>query len=163
MVTGIYMLGFVASAAMTGIFLSALRADFTNGYNFAALVSLLILSSFSTVIFFGLLVAQMMRALPRSLWTKLAAALSLPPVTGVVGRRANLSAQMTGTHLLPQSEFARRWMKRRSKTYEDSLCESRDKGEPRPYRLKCRQIDLIKSQPLWPRQRYSRLDKTRRY
>ena len=71
---------------------NALQADFTNGYNFAALVSLLILSCFSTIIFALLLVAQMMRALPHSLWMKLAKVLSVPPVTGMAGRSIGLPA-----------------------------------------------------------------------
>lgn len=153
MPTIVNVLGFIVCVVLSGIFLTTLRQSFSSGYDYAAVLSLFFFSGFFALLFFILITIQVSQAVIRRGRVMLRPVARLPDYPTAYPRQAGGAKPVTRTArrpMLPQSEFARRWMKRKAMTYEDSLYESRRMGEQRPHRLKCRQLDMFRSQHLWP-------------
>lgn len=121
-----YVTGFIFSLFLIGFFSASLRNAYTGGFELVAFISLDLLSGFGAIFFFLLLIAHFVRQFARTQTQ------TLPPVA-------------SAHYGPPQSTFAQRWGKRNSATYEHTFYESRVTGEQRPYRLKCVQINSIRS------------------
>ena len=133
--------GFVLSAVLAWVFGGVLREGYMGGYELAVFLSLGILSAFSTLLFGSMLVSQ-----AAQLWNDYQ---RLVPAMrgGTVSRQRvariadNVTAQPLPRPRLPQSEFARRWGQRQTRSYEQTYDENRLYGEQRPYRLECRALN----------------------
>jgi hypothetical protein len=138
------VLGFVLSAMLAWVFGGLLRGGSMGGYELAVILSLGILSAFSTLLFGSMLVSQ-----AGQWWSdqrRLAPALHTGASSrqGIAALAANTTSQSLSRPRLPQSEFARRWGQRKSLGYEQILQESRAKGAQQPYRLKCTDLNRLK-------------------
>jgi hypothetical protein len=160
------VVGFALSAVLAVVFGGALHEGYVGGYELAVLLSLAVLSAFSTVLFGSMLVseaAQIWRDYQRLAPAARGGSSNRQGVTHIA---ANVTSQSLPRPRLPQSPFARRWGNRQTRSYEQTYEESREQGEQQSYRLECRalirrNLRLVGPNPrptILPQRRKKRMD-----
>ncbi len=134
----VYAFGSITCFVITGVFYHTLQGPYSNGYDLAALVSLFLLSGSGVMLFAALLAIQLVRLYRRNAF----AAMIAPYVEPVA------STQQAESRF-PQSEFARRWMYRKTVSYDENRRETRASGEQIPDRLQCYRLDPRRPQAPW--------------
>lgn len=148
MTTVVYTLALMISVIVTGLFYAALRGPYTGGYDTAAVVSLLLLSAASTVLFAVMLGLHARRLMHQH-----------------QGRDTGLphyAPWRPESRLLPQSEFAQRWGQRKSISYDENRREALTRGDQAAHRLRCEQVNQTWSRSLWPNENASSFRNRRR-
>jgi hypothetical protein len=148
----INLLGLIISAIFIRIFIGALNNGASDMYELIVLFGLTLVSSFSALLFASLLIGQGLRY-----WRDYRILSVLPGNRGRLtnqptldGVMADAAAKQAPVPRLPQSDFARRWGQRKCASYEETLQDSHRAGEQRPYRLRCAQINIMKSRLVGP-------------
>lgn len=146
--TIVYTLALMISVIVTGLFYAALRGPYTGGYDTAALVSLLLLSAGSTVLFAAMLGLHARRLMHQH--------------QGAGAGLTDYAQSRPDSRLLPQSEFAQRWGQRKTISYDENRREARTRGDQAAHRLRCRQVNQTRSRSLWPNENASSFRNRRR-